>query len=215
MKPLPLIFAAVLLAGPALAASSLDEALSYDGLVKTSIKGVDLAYVRPGASLAGYTSVQIGDVGVTFHKSWDPTRPGSRFKLTQTERQTIRDNVAKLVREAFVKTLEGGYPVVTSPGPDTLGVQIDIANLYVNAPDIPTSGRSISFSTSAGQMTLVLQLYDSETGEVIARVVDREDSQIAGRAIMTSGAFNAAEGDAIASAWARTLKRELDAAKGG
>jgi len=217
MKPLPLILAVALLAGPALAQTPLDNALSYDGLEKTSIKGVDLAYVRPGISLAGYTSVQIGDVGVAFHKDWDPKRPGSRFKLTDTERERIRTDVATLVREAFVKTLDGkgGYPVTAAPGPDTLGVKIDIANLYVNAPDVPTAGRVKTYAVSAGQMTLVLQLFDSETGEVLARLVDKQESRISGPMMMTSAGFNASEGEAMATRWARILKRELDAAKGG
>ncbi len=217
MKVLPLILAACLLAGPALAAGSLDEAMSYDGLEKTQIKGVDLAYMRPGASLAGYTAVLVGDVDVTFHKDWDPKRPGSRLKLSQSERERIANDVANLVRDAFVKTLggKGGYRVASTPGPDTLAVKIDITNLYVNAPDVATGGRVKTFAVSAGEMTLVLQLLDSETGEVIARLVDREQSRVAGPMMMTSGGFNANEAHTIANGWARILKRELDAAKGG
>jgi len=64
-------------------------------------------------------------------------------------------------------------------------------------------------------MTLVLQLFDSETGEVLARLVDKQESRISGPMMMTSAGFNASEGEAMATRWARILKRELDAAKGG
>jgi hypothetical protein len=32
---------------------NVEEALSYDGLQKISIKGIDMAYAVPGATLAG------------------------------------------------------------------------------------------------------------------------------------------------------------------
>ena len=33
---------------------NLDEAMSYDGLQKINIKGIDMAYALPGATLSGY-----------------------------------------------------------------------------------------------------------------------------------------------------------------
>src|SRR6476646_4178534 len=61
---------------PATSASSsskaLDEAMSQGGLKKVSVKGIELVYAKPGASLANYKRVRIDPVEVSFDKSWDP-----------------------------------------------------------------------------------------------------------------------------------------------
>ncbi len=126
---------------PAIAANeqraAVEEALSHDGLQKIKIKGIDLAYARPGASLASYNQIIIDPVEVSFRKDWDPKRTGSRAKLSAQERENIRSGVARIVQEEFTKTLERGspYKVVKEPGADVLRLQIGIADLYVNAPD--------------------------------------------------------------------------------
>lgn len=137
----------------------------FDGLQKVKIKGLDLAYVLPGATLAGYTKMLIEPIDVSFHKDFKPEAPGTRRSLTADELQKFRSGVAKLVSDTFVKELaKGGYAVVTEPGPDVLGVRAQIINLYITAPDAVTAGRTHTYTVSAGQMTVVAELADSETG---------------------------------------------------
>jgi hypothetical protein len=204
---------------PALAASkaAVNEAMTHDGLERIKSKTADLVYARPGASLAAYSKVMLGPVDVAFSKSWDPKRPGSNFKLSHEEREGIRSGVATLVRDEFVKTLQAkdGYPVVDAAGPDVLRLKVSIINLYVNAPDVATAARTRSYVTSAGEMTLVLEAYDSETGQVLSRVVDRQESDIRGGQLSWSNrVMNQSEGELIASGWARQLRKALDQAHG-
>ena len=95
---IPLFMAASVLAQP----KNLEEAMSYDGLQKITIKGIDMAYALPGSTLSGYTKVLIDPIGVRFHKDWKPQVTGSRRNLSSSEQQEIRENVAKIVYEAFV-----------------------------------------------------------------------------------------------------------------
>lgn len=211
--------ALVALAAPAAFAQSkaeLDEAMSHDGLQRIKVKGIDLAYSRPGASLAGYNAVMIDPIDVSFRKDWDPTKPGSRTKLSTAERDNIRRGVADIVREELVKELQGKsvYKVVTAPGPDVLRVRAAIANLYVNAPDTMSAGRTRTYAVSAGEMTLVAELLDSETGSIVSRVIDRREAQGTGTMTLTNSVVNAAEARSIASSWARILRSRLDAAHG-
>ena len=76
------LFALTLVLTSSLAASKkdVDDAMSRDGLQKISVKGLDLAYARPGASLAAYKRVKLDPVEVQFDKSWEPTVTGSRIK---------------------------------------------------------------------------------------------------------------------------------------
>ena len=196
--------------------AALEEGMSHDGLEKIKVKGIDLAYSRPGASLAGYNKLIIDPVEVAFRKDWDPTRTGSRAKLDAKERESIRSGVATIVQEEFAKEIgKGGtYQVVTEAGPDVLRLRASIADLYVNAPDTMSPGRSRTYTVSAGEMTLVAELVDSESGQVIARVVDRRESQGTGMMTLTNSVVNRQEASIIASSWARILRKRLDAAHG-
>ncbi len=194
----------------------LEEAMSYDGLEKIKVKGIDLAYARPGASLAGYGKLIIDPVEVSFRKDWDPDRTGSRMKLDAKDRENIRSGVAKIVQEEFAKEMgKGGtYQVVSAAGPDVLRLRAAIADLYVNAPDTMTPGRTVTYTLSAGEMTLVAELVDSESGQVIARVIDRRESQGTGMMQLTNSVVNRQEASIIAASWARILRKRLDAAHG-
>jgi len=214
-----LLASAILLTSASAATKAdLDEAMSHDGLSKITVKDIDLAFARPGATLAGYNKIKLEPIYVAFSKSWDPKRTGSNIKLGNTERDKIKTNVATLVNDEFTKELQkkGGYQIVNEAGPDVLTVKISIVNLYVNAPDVQSAGRSHVYTVSAGEMTLFMELFDSETGQVLARVVDRREGRGAGGNMMTLGGSvqNAAEASDIASGWARILRKGLDKAHG-
>jgi hypothetical protein len=212
------VLAVMLLAPAGFAAdkAAIDEAMSHDGLQKVKVKGLDLAYARPGATLAGYDKVKLDPVEVAFRKDWDPTRTGSRLKLSSEEREVIRSGVAKIVQDEFVDQLQkgGSYKVVTETGPDVLRVKVQIVNLYVNAPDTKQPGRSRTYVVSAGEMTLAMELYDSESGEVIARVVDRREARNTGQLTISNSVMNSGEAQIIAANWARILRNGLDKAHG-
>jgi Protein of unknown function (DUF3313) len=194
-------------------AKSLDEAMSYDGLQKINVKGLDLAYALPGATLAGYTQIIVEPVGVAFHKDWKPNS-GSPGRVSAADQQKIRQNVAKVVHDAFVQELKaGGYTIVTAPGPNTLRVKANIINLYVTAPDVMSPGRSRVYTASAGEMTLLAELEDSESDAVIVRVIDRHQARNTGSFQLTTGVSNAAEVRTAASSWAKILRTSLDDAK--
>ena len=208
------LFGAFLLSASAHAAPSaeLNEVMSYDGLQKTSVKGVELAYTRPGATLASYKGILLLPVEVSFYKNWDPNVPGTPWKLSASDRDTIKQRAAKLVYDSFVKELKrGGYPVVSAARPDVLLVKISILNLIVTAPDVMSAGMDATYARSPGQATILAELFDSETGQVLARVVDTQQPQGFG-GMMTSGS-NMAAGQQVADQWARILRNGLDRAR--
>jgi len=214
---IPCVLLAAMLSGPALAASQaeFDKAMSYDGLQPVRVKGISLAYKRPDATLAGYQRVMIEPVEVRFHKSWNPTQSGSRLPLSAAAREDIRTGLAKLVREQFEKALtaQGRYPVVAAAAPDVLKLRVNIANLYVNAPEAASGASpSYNFSMSAGEMTLFLELFDSETGQILARAVDRQEGRSPNIARMAGSVTNIAAAEGIAAEWARIMRDALDRA---
>ncbi len=44
------------------------------------------------------------------------------------------------------------------PGEDVLGVNLRVAELYINAPDLPTAGNVRSYTMSFGAMTMIADL---------------------------------------------------------
>jgi hypothetical protein len=196
-------------------ATPAEDSVSHDGLQRIRVKGLDTVYALPGATLAAYSKVRIDPVDVAFRKDFAPAKASTRLKYGTDELAKIREDVAKLVREEFVKELQQhGYSVVETSGPDVLLVRPRIADLYVNAPDGMQPGRTRTYTMNAGEMTLVGELVDSETGATIARVVDRREARDTGRLTWTNSVTNAAEARTIARSWAKILRTRLDAARG-
>jgi hypothetical protein len=193
---------------------AIDEAMSHDGLQKAKVEGIELAYVRPGATLVGYGKVKLDPVEVAFDKDWDPQQPGSHFKISTREREEIRTEVVRIVTEQFVRELQRdqGYQIVQEAGPDVLRVKVSIINLMVTAPDTMTPGMSRVYTVSSGEMTLFAELFDSETGALLARAIDRREARDSGRLTLSNSVVNLSANESIASTWARILRKALDRA---
>jgi hypothetical protein len=69
------------------------------------------------------------------------------------------------------------------------------------------------YAMSAGEMTLVAELFDSETGQVLARAVDRREGRNVGQMVRITPQETSAQIEEIASTWARILRERLDQAK--
>jgi hypothetical protein len=214
--PIAALLAAALSFGPAHAQTTkdLEDAMGAEGLKAVKSKDLDMLYARPGATLAAYKKVMLDPVEVSFSKNWDPNRTGSNLKLGAAERENIRTGVAKITQDQFAKLLQAnnGYPIVTEAGPDVLRAKVRVMNLYVNAPDAGAPGRTRTYTMSAGEATLFLELFDSETGQILARVIDRRESRNNNMVMLSGTVANTAEAEALAAQWARILRKALDKA---
>ena len=210
------LLAATVALAPAFAADmkDLEAAMGAEGLQPVKSKDMDMVYTRPGATLAGYNKVMLDPVEVSFSKSWDPKRTGSNLPLGADEREKIRTGVAKITQEQFAKQLQAknGYPIVNAAGPDVLRAKARVLNLYVNAPDAGSVGRTRTYTLSAGEATLFLELFDSETGQILARVIDRRESRNNNMVMLANPVSNAFEAEALAAQWAAVLRKAMDKA---
>lgn len=186
-----------------------------EGLSKVAVKGLDVVYARPGATLGGYTKFILRPISVAFQRNWEKQAvPGTRTPIKAKDAQGIKDKLSALVHEEVIKQLnEGGYTLVQAPGDGVLDVTLSIVNLDVNAPDIKTAGRVETYALSAGEMTLVADLRDSTSGDIVMRVFDRTQAHEHFRPQRITSVDNAAEARTAASGWAKALRKELDLAK--
>lgn len=199
-------------------AVSKDEApAEWDGLVKRKVKGLDLVYVRPDVQFPAYKKVMLDPVQVAFSKNWKPNS-GSRSlsqQITAEDMQRIKDGLAVMVQDGFSKQLtKAGYGIVTAPDDETIRVSAAIAELYINAPEKMSAGRSKTYTTETGSMVLVMEIRDSPTGQLLARVVDRHTDNGTGTMQWTTGVSNRAEADRAISMWASKLVDALDRLNG-
>lgn len=182
----------------------------WDGLVRQTGTRLGAVFVRPDAEIVGYTSVMIDPVEVRFAGNWNPNR-GGRSRLDAGDMAAMQAGVADLFRETFRAELaRGGYQLVDVTGPDTLRVTAAIVDLYITAPDTMSAGRSRTYTANAGRMTLVAELRDSMTGQLLARAVDTRGARFSGTWQVTNRLTNTADARRAMGIWATALRQALD-----
>ena len=209
--PLMLVLCATTLAGCASTRNAPPE--EWDGLVLQPGTRLGAVFVKPDAEVVAYRSVMIDPVEVSFARNWDPNRGGRSQlgRLNADDMAAIQTGVADLFRETFRAELErGGYQLVDVAGPDTLRVTAAIVDLYITAPDTMSAGRSRTYSANAGRMTLVAELRDSMTGEILARAVDARSARSTGTWNITNRVTNTADARRAMGIWATALRQALD-----
>jgi hypothetical protein len=83
--------------------------------------------------------------------------------------------------------------VVTEPGPDVLALHVRVQDIVARAPGrrVGSAGRAGFALETVGELTLVLELRDSQSDEVLVRVFDRQ--AVEGAAMVS--------GDSVVSTW--------------
>jgi hypothetical protein len=225
----PLAWTACVVAGLALGYSQAllakDEPLpevSPEGLqLKHDSRDARVVYLKPGATFNQYNRVAILDCYVEFDKNWqrdyNNDRLGLQGRVSTADMDRMKAAVGAEFKKVFTKELqkEGGYEVVDTAAPDVLVLRPAIINLVVTAPDLQTANMTRSVVASAGQMTLYLELWDSATNTILARILDPQaDNRMGGMGQMASSVTNTAAADKIFREWAQKLHKHLDAVRG-
>ena len=202
-------------ASPAWAKKSL-PAVNDEGMELVKDSNLATVYADPGADLSIYNRIWLQDATVAFKKNWQRDQNRSRpLKVRDEDMKRIQEDVATLFREVFARELiDGGYELTEEIGDDVLIVRPAIVDLDVTAPDIQrTGGRERSFSESAGEMTLNLELFDSITGDKIVKATDRKRDFQRGFLQWRTSVSNRADARRMMTSWAKALRSTLDEAR--
>jgi hypothetical protein len=178
-------------------------------------KDIALVWAEPGANLAQYDRVYLVDPYVAFKKNWqrDQNR-SSTTRISTADMDRIKNSVKELFMAVFTEELEkGGYTLATERAEDVLLVKPAIIDLDVNAPDVRSAGRSSSFTTSAGSMTLYMELYDSETDDLLAKAMDAKADRDTGYMQWQTSVANRSAAKKMMQPWAEALRKGLDRAR--
>ncbi|MBW1844721.1 MAG: DUF3313 family protein [Deltaproteobacteria bacterium] len=185
--------------------------VTHDGLERIENARVALAWVKPDADFSQYTHVGLLDCMVSFRRNWRMNHSGVRTR----DMERIKRDLADEFRTVFTQELEnGGFPVVEAPDDHVLLIRPAIIDLNVAAPDTNSAGRSDSFTASPGQMTLVIELFDSVSNEILARAIDRRTARNVGNIRWTTRGTNRDAARRILRRWAGMLVAKLDEVHG-
>lgn len=190
-----------------------------EGLVLVpKVEGLAYVWAEPGVDLSQYKRINLVEPSVAFKKNWrrnynrNAVDLASKIKTSDITR--IQKGVAELFMDVFTKELEaGGYTLTTEKAEDVLTVKADILDLDINAPDIPSSGAMATAVTSAGSMSLIMELFDSETDDLLAKAMDATSDRESMVLQFQSGAANKQAARKMMEPWAKALREGLDHAR--
>jgi hypothetical protein len=217
-RPALIMAAALLFTGPVASAAEEPPQVSPDGLELVKRTKSRVVYVRPGADLSGYRRVAILDCEVQFEENWQDdynrSQRNLQYQVRDSDVERMKTELASECKKVFAEEMskKDGYEVVEVAAPDVLILRPGLVNVEVYAPDLRRNvGATIV--RSAGQMTLFLELWDSTSSTLLARVLDvQADNE--GMAQRSSRVTNKAAADRILKDWAQELRRHLEAAQG-
>ncbi len=178
------------------------------------------AYIDPAADFGVFERVMLLDTYVSFRSGWerDQRRGTSGLGVSARDVERIRTRVSELFNSVMVETLEAndGYEVVSEADYDVLLVRAAIIDLDVTAPDTMSATRSRTFTADSGAATLYIELYDSVSGQIIGRAIDRRAARSPGSTMRwTNRASNTADARRVFRGWADILRNFLDARYSG
>lgn len=196
-------------------AKSEPPEVTEEGLLLVKDSRLALVYAAPGASLEGYKRVILLDAHVAFKKNWQ--RDQNRNSVRRVSDNDMKKMTTRLVsefNEVFTEVLQedGGYEIVGEAAEDVLILRPAIINLDVIAPDTMASTGGRSYAESAGEMTLYLEVFDSQTNALIAKGMDRRADRSTGWMTWQTSVSNRSAAKRILKGWAEVLRDALDEA---
>jgi len=181
---LALTFSAALVAS--LSACVKTEVTTYQRVQGSQ---VDKAYLKPGVDFSRYSQLYAYPMEIYY-----PQGSGAPSK---EELQAIRE----VFHDAFLSAIGDDYAIVAKPNAQALGVRASLVDLLEDRPadKVP---QELALLVNSGQLTFLMELTDSATGEVLARAADQEKQ---------SASSGAPEGmEAAAERWAGMFRNFLD-----
>jgi len=197
--------------------SGPDAEVTVDGLYRVDNSVMQLAFMKPGWDLRGYTAMLIDPVTVAYQ-----TDPGNRrrdtggagprnFALSNLQMANFKSLFQEAVEDAL--TQDGGYRIANSPGPDVLRITAELMDLIIAVPTREAATATRAVARTMGAVTLVVEVRDSQSGQIIARVADRRSSGSSAAyqgILQVSPQAVRADMRRLFESWAEILRERLD-----
>lgn len=165
--------------------------------VPSSPAGVDAVYRRPGVDFKRYDRLQVEEAQFVLRRA---SRQGD---INEADRTYLK----RLFFDELVEALEERYPIVQNAGPSVLRVRIALTELtpsrFMAAGDL----RSQQVGVDLGKAAVEVQLYDSQTMQLLAVATDRQGG---GVGTLAGKVSKWSEAQAAFRTWSVKLRASLD-----
>ena len=186
--------------------------VTVDGLYRMDNTVMALAYAKPDLDLSPYTAFILEPVEVAYQK--DPlgrrrSSPNENFALSESQMADLKRMFQEEVQEAL--TDGDGYRLVRDPAPNVAIISPYLIDLVVRVPTDRPGGRTDMYADSYGEVTMVVELRDSESNEILVRVGDRQDpTRSTYELAEVSTTFIRSDVTRLFRHWATTMRERLD-----
>ncbi len=186
-----------------------DGQLDCEGLTRVADRELGALCVRDGAG--AYTGAMLGEIDYGFQPvatSSSSTPVGREAGTRYPIGPEMKKELATLAEAAFASTVSAaGLDAASAPGAGVLTVRGQILDAQLEVPQDPDSGVKYLFDT-VGRATIVVDLYDSASDELVLRAFDHRESEPQTGDPMAAEA--ASQMSAIAGLWQAVLADSLD-----
>ena len=145
--------------------------LSLNACTKTVVTGsfnrvpntaVEYAYINEQVDFSQYTKLMNGGLAIYYPEDEEPPDPA--------EINRIRE----YFRDAFTSAIGDDYEIVDEPGPGVMKVQGQVIDMKMTSGGtvMDVSGR-LRDIVAHGELTFLMEMSDSVTGQVLARAGDK------------------------------------------
>jgi hypothetical protein len=191
-------------------ASGEDAALTRDGLRLVELSGFQRAWVRPGVSFTDYHGIRLHEQDIAYRQPPGSVRDRISGNITGNYSLTnhVRTSFSQYLVQIFAKEFgESELDIVEETGPGVLDARVGLVNLVIRWPLDFLGGEYDHYVDSIGAVSIRVDLHDSVSGELIARVAERAeiDSGMS-RPVQVSAGTAIHEVRRLLSGWATRLR---------
>ena len=154
MKPIRFVLVLLCLSAVGCATSKSTPSVDAAGLVRIDSNEPGDLFAHPGRSMDDYDDILLGDVNVKYSPQQEP--------LSEFDTQRLRMSAYEIVTTQIPAA---GQLAVGKPGPCTVKLEVEIANLQ-----FPEEGKR-----GAGSATMTMLFKDSLSGDALVRYAQHRD----------------------------------------
>ena len=179
----------------------------HPGLEPVKARSFDVVFLRTGVEFGAYKKVLLDAPELAFKM---PDRSQHEFALNEEQKKGFR----QLLVDTFVKEFAepGKLKLAQQGGPDVLRLKVRVQDISATVlqQGVGNAGRASIGLRAEGDVTLVLELRDSQSEQTLAIAADR--NEIEGVAVLQAKeAFTSwSEVDKLCKRWAEAAKRGLN-----
>jgi hypothetical protein len=192
-------------------ATGANAEVTLEGLHRMDNTVFEVGYAKPDLDLSGYTGFIIEPVTVAYQKDPGNNRRYStdrNFALSDRQMEELKSIFQEQVTDAL--TDGDAYRIVRTPDADVLRLRARLVDLVVSVPT-DLGGRERVYADSYGAVTLIVEVYDSQSGEILASIADRQDPTNAARDLAAvNRTYVRSDVTRMFRYWAQLMRERLD-----